>query len=331
MSDNVIGKRITEFRKKNKMTQQEFADKLFVTNKTVSRWETGYTLPNTEQLAAIAALMSISVDELMGKSSEPKTVEFVRVEVPVEVPVEIPVKVPVEVKRKIPKGWIAVSVALSVLIVIGCFFAGFAISKKIKEEELERAELAKWQTTDRFEAEWAEITAIPASIDVQGNVENSEYASGGQCIAQFGIANNMLTFNVTSSKATTAKMYISVMSHYAEVAQVYSETEFDRVWNLYVNPTEEQLVNGEFLPTNVTYVSEDLSKTWYAFVEISVDVELKEGKNEIKFVVPGTGNGSYGLNMDYIRFETDATLKWKPYKENVVRPPDPPVEGSEQQ
>ena len=69
MSDNVIGKKITEYRKQNKMTQQEFADKLFVTNKTVSRWETGYTLPNGEQLVRIAEVLGITLDELMGNEA----------------------------------------------------------------------------------------------------------------------------------------------------------------------------------------------------------------------------------------------------------------------
>ncbi len=326
MTRKIVREKIVEFRKKNNLTQKDLAEKLYVSSKTVSHWETGYVQPSMEQTAALAKLMEISVDELMGTTPEEKesAIEIVEVEVPVEVRVEVPVEVPVEVKRKISKAHIFISVAVSVLIVIGCFFAGFAISKKIKEKELEREELAKWQTTDKFEAEWATITAIPVAFDVQGNVENSEYASNGQCVAQFGVKENMLAFTVTSSKTATAKMYISVMSYYSETKQEYSEANFDEVWNLYVNPTEEQLTNGEFLRTNVTYISEDVSKGWYAFVEISVDVELKEGENVIKFVVPCTGNGTCGLNMDYIRFETDAVLKWKPYKENVVRPPDPP-------
>ncbi len=317
MSDNVIGKKITEFRKENKMTQQEFADKLFVTNKTVSRWETGYTLPNTEQLVAIATLMDISVDELMGKSVEERSVvEVVRVEVPVEVPVEV--------KKKV--SWITISVisALSAVIVVACFLIGFSISKRMKEEEALKAELAKWQTTDKFEAEWAIINAVPAAQDYNGHVENSEHASNGQCIAQFGIDRNMLTFQITSSKATGATLYIAVVSYYDQWGCLYSATEFDEVWNLYVNPTDQELNEGRFIHTEQTYTSPNNSIAWYSFVEIAVQVELKEGENVIKLIVPGTGNGRVGLNMDYIRFETDAQLKWKPYKENKVRPPDPP-------
>lgn len=324
MSDNVIGKKITEYRKQNKMTQQEFADKLFVTNKTVSRWETGYTLPNGEQLVRIAEVLGITLDELMGnearadgKDGKAPAAEIVRVEVPVEVPAEV--------KRKIPWGKIVAIILACVVFVSACFVTGFWISKKIKEDELLKTELAKWQATDKFEAEWAHISAVAASLDTNGNVENTEYGSNGQCIAQFGVKGNTLTFNIVSSKSTTAQMYIAVVSHLEQDTPFYYiTTEFDDVWNLYVNPTEDQIEKEEFIQTKQTYTSTDASKTWYDFVEVCVEVELREGENVIKFVVPRTGNGEYGLNMDYIRFETDAELKWKPYKENKVRPPDPP-------
>lgn len=253
MSDNVIGKKITEYRKQNKMTQQEFADKLFVTNKTVSRWETGYTLPNGEQLVRIAEVLGITLDELMGnearadgKDGKAPAAEIVRVEVPVEVPVEV--------KRKIPWGKIVAIILACVVFVSACFVTGFWISKKIKEDELLKTELAKWQATDKFEAEWAHISAVAASLDTNGNVENTEYGSNGQCIAQFGVKGNTLTFNIVSSKSTTAQMYIAVVSHLEQDTPFYYiTTEFDDVWNLYVNPTEDQIEKEEFIQTKQTY------------------------------------------------------------------------------
>ena len=43
-----IGKRIAILRKKNKMTQKELADKLFVSDKAISSWEAGRTEPSLE-------------------------------------------------------------------------------------------------------------------------------------------------------------------------------------------------------------------------------------------------------------------------------------------
>lgn len=41
---------IAEFRLKKEMSQDELAEKVFVTRQAVSRWETGETTPNTETL-----------------------------------------------------------------------------------------------------------------------------------------------------------------------------------------------------------------------------------------------------------------------------------------
>lgn len=55
-----------ELRKRHNMTQQEFADRLFVTRQAVSRWELGETVPNTETLKLISKEFDISVNTLLG-------------------------------------------------------------------------------------------------------------------------------------------------------------------------------------------------------------------------------------------------------------------------
>ena len=47
------------------MTQQELADRLGVTNKAVSKWETGEAFPETAQLIPIADTFGVTVDELL--------------------------------------------------------------------------------------------------------------------------------------------------------------------------------------------------------------------------------------------------------------------------
>lgn len=61
------GEIIKEIRTKNGLTQDELAEKLFVTRQAVSRWENGETFPNTETLKAISELFDISVNTLLGQ------------------------------------------------------------------------------------------------------------------------------------------------------------------------------------------------------------------------------------------------------------------------
>lgn len=60
-----IGKFIAEKRKQKNMTQIEFAEKLGVTNKSVSRWENGKNMPDVSLFIPICELLGITVNELI--------------------------------------------------------------------------------------------------------------------------------------------------------------------------------------------------------------------------------------------------------------------------
>lgn len=55
-----------ELRKKNDLTQDELAEKLFVTRQAVSRWESGETTPNIETLKMLSNLYDVSINTLLG-------------------------------------------------------------------------------------------------------------------------------------------------------------------------------------------------------------------------------------------------------------------------
>ncbi len=59
---------ILELRRNLNLSQNEFADKLFVTRQAVSRWENGETVPNIDTLNLIATTFGVSVDYLLGHS-----------------------------------------------------------------------------------------------------------------------------------------------------------------------------------------------------------------------------------------------------------------------
>lgn len=58
-----INEVIFKRRKELKMTQKDLADKLNVTDKTVSRWENGTTLPDVEMLKTIAEVLELDIME----------------------------------------------------------------------------------------------------------------------------------------------------------------------------------------------------------------------------------------------------------------------------
>ncbi len=61
-----LGNNIKTFRTKNKMTQEELAELLGTTSKSVSRWERSLTYPDISLLPTIASVLGISIDELFG-------------------------------------------------------------------------------------------------------------------------------------------------------------------------------------------------------------------------------------------------------------------------
>lgn len=62
---NSFGEFLYELRKEQGMTQAELAQKLNVTNKAVSKWETGEAMPETALLLPIARIFGVTVDELL--------------------------------------------------------------------------------------------------------------------------------------------------------------------------------------------------------------------------------------------------------------------------
>lgn len=65
MEKKTIGKFIAVLRKASGMTQKELGDKLFVSDKTVSRWERDECTPELSLIPAIAELFGVTADELL--------------------------------------------------------------------------------------------------------------------------------------------------------------------------------------------------------------------------------------------------------------------------
>ena len=57
---------ILELRTKKGLSQDELAEKVYVTRQAVSRWETGETVPNTETLKLLSRFFGVSINTLLG-------------------------------------------------------------------------------------------------------------------------------------------------------------------------------------------------------------------------------------------------------------------------
>ncbi|MBR3694280.1 MAG: helix-turn-helix transcriptional regulator [Erysipelotrichales bacterium] len=78
MEKKTIGKFIAVLRKANGMTQKELADKLLVSDKTVSRWERDENTPDLYLIPVIADIFGITSDELLrGEKDTSKSMESV--------------------------------------------------------------------------------------------------------------------------------------------------------------------------------------------------------------------------------------------------------------
>ena len=65
MNTYVTGTTIKQLREKRNLTQAELAEKIGVSSKTVSKWETAKGLPDISLLQPLAQALGISVIELM--------------------------------------------------------------------------------------------------------------------------------------------------------------------------------------------------------------------------------------------------------------------------
>jgi len=76
-----IGNNIAFFRRRDNLTQAELAEKLNYTDKAVSKWERGESVPDVLTLMQIARVFGVGLDDLTGGESE---------DVPGETPAETP-------------------------------------------------------------------------------------------------------------------------------------------------------------------------------------------------------------------------------------------------
>ena len=79
MNDYTFGNKILELRTSRGLSQTALAEMLGVTNKAVSKWETGKSKPTTNIIGKLAALFDIDVNELLSVRGEQKRMEIIKI------------------------------------------------------------------------------------------------------------------------------------------------------------------------------------------------------------------------------------------------------------
>ena len=72
----IIAKNLTELRKKNKLTQLELAKLLNYSDKAVSKWENGESVPGIEVLCKLSKIYNVSLDFIVGEKTNAQPVNI---------------------------------------------------------------------------------------------------------------------------------------------------------------------------------------------------------------------------------------------------------------
>ena len=72
MDQQKIGTFLKQLRQEHQLTQENLAEIMCVTNRSVSRWENGVNLPDLPTLIQLADFYGITLDELVGRDVKQK-------------------------------------------------------------------------------------------------------------------------------------------------------------------------------------------------------------------------------------------------------------------
>lgn len=129
-----MGSFLAELRKENNLTQAELGEKLGVTNKTISRWETGNYMPPVEMLEELSNMYGMTINELLS-GKKLSTEEYREM---AETNIKETLKASAfslkEKQEFYKKKWLKDHVAIMVFIgicIVGVFVAGFVMRESL--------------------------------------------------------------------------------------------------------------------------------------------------------------------------------------------------------
>ena len=120
---SVVGRNLSILRKSKGMTQQELAQEINYSDKSISKWELGYALPSVDVLKDFAQFYGVSIDYLVSEQTE-ENLQSVGANTTVDA----------KVKRANQIIVIAMTVTFVFLVAVCVFFSGYYNPFKIRPE-----------------------------------------------------------------------------------------------------------------------------------------------------------------------------------------------------
>lgn len=213
-----FGEFIYTQRKKLGLTQDELGRKLKVTNKAVSKWETGETLPDIQLLPELASTLNVTIDELLTQvKPEPE-------------------KVMVDPKKKTRIFlWVFSMVFMTVTIVLSLIIVGMIV---IKDDEII---INSENYNEYFEITPCEKFVTDGyGIDIYGTIDANDK-----------VINPSLTLNFT-----VQYYYINTDNELSEILYVERYISYDELTNdftLILRPKSQIDNFKSFYAVNVSY------------------------------------------------------------------------------
>ena len=113
MNSQKCGVFIADLRKEKNLTQKDLATQLNVSDKAISRWETGKGFPDVDSLQALSKFFSVTINELLaGEKAEIKTIEEIAEENIISAIVEN------EKSKKTKKSTTILSIIVAIVLII---------------------------------------------------------------------------------------------------------------------------------------------------------------------------------------------------------------------
>lgn len=138
-----VAERLAALRKRAGLSQGDVAERLNVSRQAVSRWETGFTVPSTDNLSHLGRLYGVTLDELLSYSAA----------LPPEKPQEeAPAPTPQPAAASAPAHAKVIIIALSIL----CLLLAIGVGVLLHQKHSENREL----TFDEIESESIEDADI---------------------------------------------------------------------------------------------------------------------------------------------------------------------------
>lgn len=145
MNQIQIGRFIADCRKESNMTQRQIAEKLGITNRAVSKWETGKSMPDASLMLELCEALHISVNELLcgkrlneleeRKESEQNTLAMFMAKHELEnlrVLTELLIFIGIIITMTLTSAVAKTTIQKMITLAVGCFVWGYGVYMRIR-------------------------------------------------------------------------------------------------------------------------------------------------------------------------------------------------------